>query len=299
MALDRSNRYPGRFENPTTASPQGAFKNRTSPTAQDGSYFEADWTNDWDGFFARILNIAGVTPNGVIDTGSASQLYDALMVATPGRLLNIQRFSSSGSYTPTPGTNFIIVEAVGGGGGGGGSTNVMSAGGGGGAGCYVMASTQSVPSSVTVTIGNGGTGRVNTDGNSGGTTSFGSLISVGGGTSGKITLRPSTSDAVVSGTPGPGSKVYTVGASMTLINVATGGAGSWGFCFNESGDALGGAGGASFFGGGGNPAGITASQGDPAVSRGAGGSGAAGNAATGTKMGGSGAAGLVIVREYS
>lgn len=78
MALDRSNRYPGRFENPTTASPQGAFKNRTSPTAQDGSYFEADWANDWDGFFARILNVAGVTPNGIIDTGSASQLYDAL-----------------------------------------------------------------------------------------------------------------------------------------------------------------------------------------------------------------------------
>ena len=78
MALDRSNRYPGRFENPTTASPQGAFKNRTSPTAQDGSYFEADWANDWDGFFARILNVAGVTPNGVIDTGSASQMYDAL-----------------------------------------------------------------------------------------------------------------------------------------------------------------------------------------------------------------------------
>lgn len=78
MALDRSNRYPGRFENPTTTSPQGAFKNRTSPTAQDGSYFEADWANDWDGFFARILNVAGVTPNGTVDNGSSSQYYDAL-----------------------------------------------------------------------------------------------------------------------------------------------------------------------------------------------------------------------------
>lgn len=78
MALDRSNRYPGRFENPTTASPQGAFKNRTSPTAQDGSYFEADWANDWDGFFGRLLTLAGVSPNGNVDTASSSQYYDAL-----------------------------------------------------------------------------------------------------------------------------------------------------------------------------------------------------------------------------
>ena len=78
MALDRSNRYPGRFENPTSASPQGAFKNRTSPTAQDGSYFEADWANDWDGFFGRLLTLAGVSPNGNVDTASSSQYYDAL-----------------------------------------------------------------------------------------------------------------------------------------------------------------------------------------------------------------------------
>lgn len=78
MALDRSNRYPGRFENPTTASPQGAFKNRTSPTAEDGSYFEADWANDWDGFFGRLLTLAGVSPNGNVDTASSSQYYDAL-----------------------------------------------------------------------------------------------------------------------------------------------------------------------------------------------------------------------------
>jgi hypothetical protein len=79
MALNRSNKYPGRFLPTTTARPQGAFKNRTTPTAQDGSYLEADWANDWDGFFARILNRAGITPNGNVDDGSSSQLYDALV----------------------------------------------------------------------------------------------------------------------------------------------------------------------------------------------------------------------------
>lgn len=78
MALKRNERYPGRFENPTTAQPQGAFKNRTSPTSQDGSYFEADWANDMGGFFGAILSNAGVSPNGSVDTASSSQVYDAL-----------------------------------------------------------------------------------------------------------------------------------------------------------------------------------------------------------------------------
>ena len=58
MALKRNERYPGRFGNPNAAHPQGAFKNRTSPTSQDGSYLESDWANDWDGFFARLLTVA-------------------------------------------------------------------------------------------------------------------------------------------------------------------------------------------------------------------------------------------------
>lgn len=78
MALKRNERYPGRFENPTTEQPQGAFKNRTSPTAEDGSYLEADWVNDWSGFFGRLLTVAGITPNGNADTALASQYYDAL-----------------------------------------------------------------------------------------------------------------------------------------------------------------------------------------------------------------------------
>lgn len=78
MALKRNERYPGRFSNPTTAQPQGAFKNRTAPGAQDGSYLEQDWANDWSGFFGRLLTVAGITPNGNVDTALSSQYYDAL-----------------------------------------------------------------------------------------------------------------------------------------------------------------------------------------------------------------------------
>lgn len=86
MALKRNERYPGRFSNPNAAHPQGAFKNRTSPTSQDGSYLESDWANDWDGFFARVFTVAGVTPNGNVDTGTSSQYYDALVTAIKSTL---------------------------------------------------------------------------------------------------------------------------------------------------------------------------------------------------------------------
>lgn len=78
MALKRNETYPGRFSNPTDDHPQGAFKNRSAPGAQDGSYLEQQWANDWDGFFGRLLTLAEVTPNGEGDTASSSQYYDAL-----------------------------------------------------------------------------------------------------------------------------------------------------------------------------------------------------------------------------
>ena len=61
-----------------SAHPQGAFKNRTTPTAQDGSYLEAQWLNDWDGFFGSLLNKAGLTPDGNVDAVGDSQYFTAL-----------------------------------------------------------------------------------------------------------------------------------------------------------------------------------------------------------------------------
>ena len=79
MALQRDTLYAGRFNTATTAHPQGAFKNRTTSTAQDGSYLEAQWLNDWDGFFGSLLSKAGLTPNGSVDAVGASQYFNALL----------------------------------------------------------------------------------------------------------------------------------------------------------------------------------------------------------------------------
>lgn len=79
MSLKLNERYPGRYNNPSADYPQGSFKNRTSPTAKDGSYLEQDWANDKEGFFQSLISVAGVIPNGIADKVGASQYYDALL----------------------------------------------------------------------------------------------------------------------------------------------------------------------------------------------------------------------------
>ena len=108
MALKRNERYPGRFENPTTAQPQGAFKNRTSPTSQDGSYLEADWVNDWSGFFGRLLTAGSITANGNVDTALDSQYYTALIAAIKSELgTAAQRNVGTGNNNIPDMTSFV------------------------------------------------------------------------------------------------------------------------------------------------------------------------------------------------
>lgn len=114
-----------------------------------------------------------------------------------GRLLNVVKFAASGTYTPSPGTKSIIVEAVGGGGASGnlGATgsnqNAVSAAGSNGA--YAKARYTGGFSSVSVTIGAGGTvmGGGGGAGGDAGKTSFGSLLNCPGG-KGSLAGQPGT-----------------------------------------------------------------------------------------------------------
>ena len=113
------------------------------------------------------------------------------IAATGGGFTSVvtQVFTSGGTYTPTTGMDFCIVEVVGGGGGSGGipattatETSASPGGGGGGYARKVFASA-TIGASQTVTIGAGGTAGAagaNAGGN-GGTTSLGSLITATGG----------------------------------------------------------------------------------------------------------------------
>lgn len=215
-----------------------------------------------------------------------------------GSLIGVQVFTSTGTYTPTPGTNSVVVEVQGGGGGGGGSPAAAAGqsgiSGGGGGGAYARSRITSGFSGVTVTVGAGGTaGSAGGNGGNGGTSSFGALVSCPGGGAG---LASGTS--AVPGLQGGGlGAAISTGGSIVNSQGSPGGQGivvatSFGY---------GGGGGGSYFGGGANPQGGTGSSapGVAAVSKGAGGSGGFTAASGSAQVGGAGAAGIVIVHEYS
>jgi hypothetical protein len=197
-------------------------------------------------------------------------------------LASVQVFTSSGTYTPTAGTTAIVVEIVGGGGASGGTQNlanrpVAGAGGGGYSRKFI-----SSPSSQTVTIGEGGTAVLNVDntgnGDTGGTTSFGAIMTATGGQGGAVGQIP------WAGGIGAGGD----------INIS-GGAGGWPRNYNPSTSSFGGNGGSSYFAG--SVAGTYDSAGNVGLVYGGGASGGSSEDTSGFD-GVDGAPGICIVWEY-
>lgn len=104
-----------------------------------------------------------------------------------GGFANMQVFTSSGTFTVPAGVTKVKVTVVGGGGAGGGvvNTGTRGGGGGGGGGASIKIVSGLTPgSTVSVTVGTGGTGVSNGNGNAGGTSSFGAHCSATGGAGG-------------------------------------------------------------------------------------------------------------------
>lgn len=109
MALKLNERYPGRYNNPSPDYPQGSFKNRTSPTAKDGSYLEQDWANDKEGFFQSLLAKAVINANGAVDKVGSSQAFDALMQL--GQNQEGKAFATAGTATALTLTPVPAIQA--------------------------------------------------------------------------------------------------------------------------------------------------------------------------------------------
>ncbi|HBE3069600.1 TPA: phage tail protein [Escherichia coli] len=199
-----------------------------------------------------------------------------------GRLVNTRVFTSSGTYTPTPGTKRIRVTITGGGGGGGGckaaSSNETFFGAGGGAGGTIISTMTLTENSYPVVIGAGGVGA--SVGYKGGDSSFSSLIAPGGEGAGKPGIT--NTNGGYGGVPNIGD-----------IRI-TGGDGGDG----QSGNiGVSGKGGASYWGGGGRAG---AGGGVSGKAYGSGGGGAYDAGYSGTNMtGGKGAAGICIIEELA
>jgi len=256
------------------------------------------------------ISVSGATGNVTIaNTGvtsivagsniSVSGATGAVTISGKGGLLNVQIFTSSGTYTPTTGTNSIIVEIVGGGGAGAGLPAVtagntgISSGGGGAA--YAKGRFTTGFSGATITIGAGGTSTSGGTGASGGTTSFGALMSApggGGAQAGSYYLIASTTSNIT--TPVFGSSGLPSGGNIVM---SPGTCGPPSFSLS-GGTSLGGGGGSSVFGAGAYQTGpgVTSQNGN---GYGAGGGGRANTGANAAAAGGNGSPGICIIYEYS
>jgi hypothetical protein len=126
-------------------------------------------------------------------------------------------FTSSGTYNRPDNVKSIEVWVQGGGGAGRASgTTSLETGGGGGGGCfYGTLDFDSIPSSVSITIGSGGTSAGN-----GGTSSFGALFSATGGEGGRTDAR------VARGGGGSGSGLIHYGNNGDIESSFGGGGGN-------------------------------------------------------------------------
>jgi hypothetical protein len=239
-----------------------------------------------------LQNVVGVgTANQVLTSNGAGMLPTWQSVGLSAFAVNIQTFTTSGTYTPTSGMAYCIVQMVGGGGGGGGGVGgagTVSVGSGGGYGEYASGifSAASIGASQTVTIGAGGTGGSGGGGGNGGITSLGVLITADGGVGGAASSA--------------GSSVVASGGS--------GGAGGSGGSYRFQGAPgvnslaiyssiyIPGNGGSGIFGGGGETFWNQQASGNVGVGYGSGGSGS--TSTTANTAGGNGANGIVIITEY-
>ena len=216
--------------------------------------------------------------------------------------INIQTFATSGTYTPTSGMIYCIVELVGGGAGGAGtgvaSSVQIAVSGGGGGGSYSRKtlSAAAVGASQSITIGAGGTGGSTTSpflGGTGGTTSFGSIFNATGG------VGPTGSVG--------GSAIYLISGGGSGDNTSSGGdfssAGGpgdqgMGIVTTPNGQfAVGGSGGNSIFGGGASSVFGGNTAGRNAIGYGGGGTGSIAIGSSGS-VGGDGFQGIAIVTEF-
>jgi hypothetical protein len=207
--------------------------------------------------------------------------------------IDIQTFTSGGTWTKPSRGRLAFVECWGGGGGGGRSPGGS---GGGGGGLYVSAwiPLASIGATETVSIGAGGASRTTVgSGNNGGNTTFSALVTAYGGQGGAAnSVAPNTNPGgagggaynttdVVRGMNGAGDGAYYVGAAILPVASPVGGGGGGGgsvFWGARNGGA------ASLYGGGGGGGSGGASPGAGGISQ-QGGNGGAGNNSTNATAG--------------
>lgn len=280
-----------------TADANGEYTNGNVANGISPTIINAEMLNTFQRELVNVVEGAGME----LDPADDNQVAKAIEKKVGGgRLLNIKTFTSSGTYTPTPGTRYVIVEAVGGGGGGGGcsstTSNNAAVSGGGASGSYIKAKFDiaSIGDTVEITIGAGGVGGIGGQaGGAGGDTKLGALATATGGKGGTPSTSPASSAFIaVGGAPGS----IPIGGNLISSLGSRGGAGLF---FNSSTGAVGGDGAPSQYGGSGIGSGSSGTTGTNGSGYGSGGGGNARQPSSGAVNGYDGAKGILIIYEYS
>jgi hypothetical protein len=236
---------------------------------------------------AQIVNPS----NSLIISGDGTiTAVSLVMTPRPGSIVRTV-FTAGTTYNkPAAAKQFLIeVQAGGGAGGGAAATSAQGSGGGGGQGggyaCSLLAAA-ALGASETITVGAGGTGVSAGTGNTGGTSSFGSLVSATGGLGGQATGAGTTVGLQEGGF---GTQTFT--GQQTAV----GQAGAVGGRLGGS-DSFGGLGGSSRLGGGGRGR-AGNNTGDVGGVYGGGGGGSTTGGTNAARAGAVGGAGCVIVTE--
>ena len=216
-------------------------------------------------------------------------------------MMKIHSFTASGTYTPSPGLLFAVIECWGAGGGGGNAIatalyNLYASGGGSGGYSKTIVRPPQIGVSQPVTVGAGGAGLA-----SGSTTLQNTVF--GGNTSvGKLCLANGGSNG---GYVQGGLQVSGIGVGGLVAgaigDIKAGGVnGLPGFYSGSKGQDtqyIGGGGGGTSLGGAGVGV-VNAVGGDATANTGSGGAGGSSYAASPSAAGGAGASGIVIITEY-
>ncbi|MBN7120347.1 hypothetical protein BSU01_01260 [Erwinia billingiae] len=258
------------------------------PTALDADFFDSVQEE-----IAGLIESAGLSLNKTKN----NQLSEAIKnLVGNGRLINVQIFTVSGKYTPTPGTTSVVVEVQGAGGGSGGigsaGGSTVSMGNGGSGGGYAKSRLSTgFTGGIQITVGLGGSGGnlAPTNGSDGGLSSFGSLIVANGG-------RGGISQAQVAPTFSATGSLGGVATGGNLLNIR-GGPSSNGACLSTTSVLPGNGGGSQLGTGGLSPANNTTTVYGGEGYGGGGGGGYAFNRSG--NSGSPGASGVVIIWEYA
>lgn len=278
-----------RIDGPT-AAPGGLWTEGDPIGGVPATIVSDDYMNDLQENVMAVLTAAGVSPT----KGRAADLLDSIKALTTGKVLAIRQITSTGVYTPTPGTKTCYGFLIGAGAAGGGAqstaTGNTAAGIGGSAGSMAeFFFPVATLSGLLVTIGTGGLGVANGAGNNGGQSTFGPLTAPGGN-GGAVGVNSAAPWLLGEG----GNSTSPTGGNLANIPGQSGGM-AFG---NSSTTVVSGRGGSGRYGTGGNSRGNVRGNGSPGIGYGAGGGGAVeSSAGPGGLSGGNGTNGLLMIWE--